>query len=180
MRILYKIISCALITISFTGYANNSNTYALIELQFKGALLCKRAPVDGRDPKLAAKLDRYRIKVRNLNPNGAINLRYLFTKPLRLLNAFISVVQYQDDGRPFFYATAKGDMDEFVRLVEAESISPQLREAFSLARTNHYFKLVTLDPNNESLTAMILIGRKSEIKVNEFYFGCMYFKNQQD
>ena len=149
MRILYKIISCALITISFTGYANNSNTYALIELQFKGALLCKRAPVDGRDPKLAAKLDRYRIKVRNLNPNGAINLRYLF-------------------------------MDEFVRLVEAESIPPQLREAFSLERTNHYFKLVTLDPNNESLTAMILIGRKSEIRVNEFYFGCMYFNNQQD
>jgi hypothetical protein len=171
----YRLLCSSLLIFGFSTYALATETNNTIESQFKAALLCNVAPIDGRDAKVVKQLSEQNITVKNLEEDGLINLEYHFAKPLEIMNTTVSQIKYQGDSGSYFYAIAKGDIDTFAKSMAAIPIPADLKEEMSWGDIGQYYQYTAPVTEENPFPSIILIGRDKNVKSDEFYFGCEEF-----
>ncbi len=90
-------------------------------MRFKVVLLCKVASINGRNSNVVIRLNARKIKVK-LDKDALINLEYDFLQPMTRLNVSTPIIRYQRDSGSYFFAPAKGNMDEFAKSIGATSV----------------------------------------------------------
>jgi hypothetical protein len=175
MRIPHKLLCSLLLIFNLSAWAQTTKTNTTAETQFEAALLCKSAPIDARDSKIATQLNKQKITVKNFDKDGLINLEYRFTKPLQIANTSVSVIRYLGDSGSYFFAVAKGDMATFAKSIHARPVPVQLKETLSWGDINQYYQHTTDVTADNPYPDTILIGREKTSKQGEFYFGCLRF-----
>lgn len=175
MKTLYQIFCGGLFIFTLSEYALAAEVdTATIATKFEFALLCKTDPIDDRDPNIIALLDQENIKI-VYKDEELLDLEYQFAKPLAILNVTILGVRYLGDSGSYFFATTKGDMDQFAKSIGAKAVPVNLKENISWDDINQYYKFATPATKDNPYPDTILIGRDKDSKPGEFYFGCMRF-----
>lgn len=177
MKTRYKILGGIVLMLGLQGVALANPKAATVEDEFKAALFCQTEAFDARDAKTVARLGEHNIKVKNLEEDGLINQEFHFATPFNIDNVTVSVVRYLGDSGSYFFAIAKGDMNNFAQSIGAKPIPNELKQTLSWGNINQYYKYTAPATTDNPYPKTVLIGRDQDTKTGEFYFGCLEVDN---
>lgn len=167
----------ALFLLSLSGYASSDDTKnSTITEQFRSALLCQSKPFAIEDKKIIAELEKQKITIKNKKQDSITEIEYHFEQPVKVKNVWVNMIRYESDNfATSFYAKAKGDMQKFAKLIEANFILRSCEEPIPLNDTDIFRKEITPMTDNNLYPDTIVIGQDKDSKPDEFYFICSKF-----
>lgn len=140
---------------------------------FADALHCRTDFPDGRDPAMAERLRAAGVEFTDRAPGGTIDLLYQFAAPLKIDGTEVPAIVVRGDSGVVVIAQARGDMDDFVRRVQAAPHAPDQVAADGFGELDVlYSHAMPLRPGMDEIAPRLVIGRGIEAAAYAFRWGC--------
>jgi len=140
---------------------------------FADALHCRGSFPDGRDPATAERLRASGVEFTDRAPGEVIDLLYRFPQPLKIDDTAIPAIVVRGDRGVVVIAQARGDMDDFVRRMQAVPHAPDQAAADGFGELDVlYSRAMPLRPGVDNIAPRLVIGRGIEAAAYAFRWGC--------
>ncbi|MBD9377603.1 hypothetical protein [Pseudoxanthomonas sp. PXM04] len=140
---------------------------------FADALHCRTDFPDGRDPALAERLRASGVEITDRAPGEIIDLLYRFREPLKIDGTEIPAIVVRGDSGVAVIAQARGDMEDFVRHVQATPHAPERAAIDGFGELDvQYSRVMPLRSGVDATAPRLVIGRGIEAAAYAFRWGC--------
>lgn len=140
---------------------------------FADALHCRGDFPDGREPAMAERLRAAGVAFTDRAPGEIIDLLYRFPQPLKIDGTEIPAIVVRGDSGVVVIAQARGDMDDFVRRMQATPHAPDQAAADGFGELDVlYSRAMPPRPGVDETAPRLVIGRGIEAAAYAFRWGC--------